>query len=418
MFMIKDKNMLEEKFLPRYFASHKCASFARQLHIYGFEKVYSRELLLASGVHDLQNSSHIVAYHHTSFQRGKQEALKHIVPSKRNITNQQSAAAAAAAPAAAARKETDGTTGVDAVDDDNPESGLQIMRNDLNLIVERVSSLEELLHRTTEVCASQMNTIRQGAANFRRDLAGRSLSQSAFFQYTSNRKSIQDSALTQDRCCQRQYNTQKPSMPPPTANHCPISPMNMLMPSTMSLSSSMLESPGNNVDDHWSGRALGNKHAAVAPRPAYGNAQTGGIDAALFGSGVFERNLVKGELIRHGDPSLDFVRFKNHPTCGSFDEQHHIDMTVGGITDGNILDQNSTTCCPSSFATAHAPGIPPNREFSKLVLRNGSVNEEDDDVMCGDTPSFPVPDPLSVSEQEASTTTDYFDWNEMSKRLA
>jgi hypothetical protein len=92
--MIKDKKMLEEKFLPHYFASRKCASFERQLHIYGFEKVYSPEVLLVSGIHDLQKSSHIVVYHHTFFQHGKQEALKHIVPSRRKIKNEQCTAAA------------------------------------------------------------------------------------------------------------------------------------------------------------------------------------------------------------------------------------------------------------------------------------------------------------------------------------
>jgi hypothetical protein len=227
MFMIKDKKMLEKKCLPHYFASHKCAWFARQLNMYGFEKVSSRELLMASGVHDLQKSSHIVVYHHKFFQRGKQEALKHIVPSRRKSTNQQSTAAAAAAgvapAAAAARKDTEGTTGLHGVDDDNLKSELQIMKNDLKLIEERVSSLEELLDQTAEVFASQTNELRQGAANFRPDLAG------------------------------------------------------------------------NNVDDHWSGRALETQHAKLAPHPAYGNAKKGGIDTTSFGRGLFERNLGKGE---------------------------------------------------------------------------------------------------------------------------
>jgi hypothetical protein len=280
MFMIKDKNMLEEKFLPHYFESHKCASFARQLNIYGFEKVYSRDLLLASGVHDLENSSHIVVYQHTSFQRGKQEALKHVVPSRRKKRNQQSAAASA-------RKEADRTAEADAVDDDKPgseiqimrndlnsivervssleenaadddkpESELQIMRNDLNSIVERVSSLEELLLHTTEVFVSQMKELRQSAARqsaayYRPGLAGNSLPQGSVFpQYTSNYTPFQDGSLTQDRFCQLQYDTQQQSMPPPTANHCPIRLMNILMPCNTSLSASMLESPGNNVNDH------------------------------------------------------------------------------------------------------------------------------------------------------------------------
>jgi hypothetical protein len=223
MFMIKDKKMLEKKFLPHYFASHKCASFARQLNTYGFEKVYSRELLLASGVHDLQDSAHIIVYHHNFFQRGKQESLKHVVPSRRKSTNQRSTAPAAAGSPAAARKENEGITGSHTVDDDNPESELQIMSNDLNLIEEMVSSLEELLDHTTEVFASQMNELRQGAANFRPDLAG------------------------------------------------------------------------NNVDDHWSGRALETQHAKLVPHPAYGSAKKGDIDTALFGRGLFERHLGKGE---------------------------------------------------------------------------------------------------------------------------
>jgi hypothetical protein len=111
--------------------------------------------------------------------------------------------------------------------------------------------------------------------------------------------------------------------------------MNLIMPSDMILSSSILESPGNNMDDYWSGLALETQHAKLIPRPAYGNAKTGGIDAALFGRGVFERRLGKGELIGHADPSLNSVRFKNHIVCGSLDEQH---MTVDGITDGNIVD--------------------------------------------------------------------------------
>jgi hypothetical protein len=98
------------------------------------------------------------------------------------------------------------------------------MRNDLKLIDERLSSLEELLLHTTEVFASQRNELRQGAANLCLPLAGNSLSQSVSPKYTSNHKSIQDSALTQDIFCQWQYSIRQPSMPPPTANHRPIGP--------------------------------------------------------------------------------------------------------------------------------------------------------------------------------------------------
>jgi hypothetical protein len=71
MFMIKDKIMLEEKFLHQYFISHKFASFKRQLHIYGFKKVYPHNLFLPSDIRDLQSSPGIAVYQHTSFQRGK-----------------------------------------------------------------------------------------------------------------------------------------------------------------------------------------------------------------------------------------------------------------------------------------------------------------------------------------------------------
>jgi hypothetical protein len=97
-------------------------------------------------------------------------------------------------------------------------------------------------------------------------------------------------------------------------------------------------------------------------------------------------------------------------------------LFVDGIPDGNIVNQNSTTF-PSHFSTTHVPGSSPSREFSKLVLRGGSVNEEDDDVMCDVTPTFPGPEPLSVSEQEVVATTDYYviskeDWEETLVLLA
>jgi hypothetical protein len=98
-------------------------------------------------------------------------------------------------------------------------------------------------------------------------------------------------------------------------------------------------------------------------------------------------------------------------------------LFVDGIPDGNLVNQNSTTF-PSHFSTTHhVPGSSPNREFSKLLLPGGSVNEEDHDMLCDETPSFPGPEPLSVSEQEVVATTDNYvigkeDWEETWMRLA
>jgi hypothetical protein len=97
-------------------------------------------------------------------------------------------------------------------------------------------------------------------------------------------------------------------------------------------------------------------------------------------------------------------------------------LFVDGITDGNIVDQNSTPF-PSHISTTHVPGSSPNREFSKLVLCDGSVNEEDDDVLCDVTPSFSGPEPVSVSEPEVVAITEYYaiskeDWEETLMRLA
>jgi len=71
--IIKDKNQLEEIVLPKYFDSHKFASFKRQLHYYGFSK-------------KTDDYAGYVLFSNPYFQRDKIELLHKI---QRNANNQK-----------------------------------------------------------------------------------------------------------------------------------------------------------------------------------------------------------------------------------------------------------------------------------------------------------------------------------------